>query len=1034
MPTEMSFEFFREEMTRLTASFHKSLAAYRSEGYDESALRNDFLTPFWRALGWDVENKQNLAQSLREVQIESRVHIEGRKKRADYLFRTGGLERFVCEAKKPQEELSKKDAYQAQRYAFNLKLLVATLSNFEALQIFIVPARPDQISPWESCKQYHYTEYVSKAEELWSLFSRDAVASGSLEKYIISLPKRPMKGKARQGWLIAPERVKTVDADFLSYVEEQREVLAHDLIRNNKKHKWTSIDLNESIQRILDRILFVRISEDRDIDTGRPLELILSDWEAMQVGQPSLYSLLIAHFNRLDETFNGALFKSGHESETLNVSDEYLADLIRDLSSDDSPYLFSTLPVEILGSVYERFIGKVVRVTKAGKLRIELKPEVRKAGGVYYTPRYVVNRIVEETIGKLLQGRRLKDVERIKVLDPACGSGSFLIRVFEIICEYYIRWYHDHPNEQKPDLCYTDENGNLRLTTHLKRQIMLNNVFGVDIDYQAVEVTMLSLYLKILEGETRSTLGRQQSLFPNEMFLPDLTANLKCGNSLIGQDYYKDRQIPLLGDDDLYRVNAFDWSEGFPDIVKTGFDVVLGNPPWGAAFTEDELEYLRHKNKDIIVRMIDSFMYFVYKGMQLLKPNGRFGMILPDVALYQNDCRKLREYILNRSHLTSVLNMGDVFEQVTRPACIVAFETRKPADNLITVADFTKIPKILKPDALNDSRLYDHVSQSEITKIPRNIFITKDVSNYRVWSQMISVSQVPLQQLVDDDGIQRGVSPDFKDAFIVDSRTRRNARLEKDHVKRVLTGGKQVKRYTIVYPDLWLIYTSGDDDFSQLPNIKRHIDKFRTNITCKEVKQKKHSRYALHRARNPRIFTKREKLVGVITEDEIIVAIDRTDIFVTDGCYVFGVREGVNIHYIMALLNSTLFVFVYRLLALEEGRVLAQVKPTVVEDMPIRIIDPENKTEIKAHYRLTALSAELESLYNKLHESKSEHERRILVRQIGHDKSEINKIVFELYGLSAEDIALVQCNPLVAVPAEVVTAETIQEGELEMMS
>jgi type I restriction-modification system DNA methylase subunit len=1022
MPIENTFEFFQEELTRLTTAFHKGLPSYREEGYDESALRNDFLTPFWRALGWDVENKEGLAQSLREVQIESRVHIEGRKKRADYLFRTGGLERFVCEAKKPREELSKKDAYQAQRYAFNLRLMIATLSNFEALQVFIVGGKPEQISPWERCKQWHYTEYVKSAQEIWELFSRSNVASGSLEKYISSLPKRPLKGKARQGWLIAPERIRTVDAEFLAYVEEQRELLARDLLKENKKHKWTSIDLNESIQRILDRILFVRISEDRDIDTGRPLELILSDWEAMQAGQPSLYSRLVAHFNRLDESFNGALFKSGHESETLKVSDEYLANLIRDLSSEDSPYLFSTLPVEILGSVYERFIGKTVRVTKTGRLKIELKPEVRKAGGVYYTPRYVVNHIVEQTVGKLLDGKRPKDVEKIKVLDPACGSGSFLIRVFERICEYYVRWYQDHPNEQKPELCYTDENGP-RLTTHLKRQIMLNNVFGVDIDFQAVEVTMLSLYLKILEGETRSTLGKQQSLFPSETFLPDLTANLKCGNSLIAADYYKDRQIPLLGDDELFRVNAFNWEDGFPEIVKSGFDVVLGNPPWGAAFDEEELEYLRHKHKDIIVRMIDSFMYFVHKGMQLLKTGGRFGMILPDVALYQNDCHKLREYILDRSDVTCVLNMGDVFEQVTRPACIIAFEIRKPTANTISVANFTKIPKIFKPDAMNDMSLYEKVEQKELKRIPRHIFITSDVSNYRIWTQAIAVNQRPLRQFVDEDGIQRGVSPDYKDAFIVDSKTKRSARLEKDQLRRVLTGGKQVKRYTIEYPDLWLIYTSDDDDFSVLPKIKRYIDKFRSKITCKEVKQKKHSRYALHRARDPRIFTKPEKIVGVITEDEIIVAIDRTQIFVTDGCYVFGVHEDVNIHYIMALLNSTLFIFLYRLLALEEGRVLAQVKPTLVEDMPIRTIDPQAQSDVAAHDRLATLSAELETLWMSYHESNSEHERRTLQRQIDHDRTEINSIVFELYGLSANDINLVQGNPLTL--ADVAVAEPV---------
>ncbi len=324
------------------------------------------------------------------------------------------------------------------------------------------------------------------------------MGSGSLEKYISSLPKKPLKGKARQGWLITPERARTVDAEFLAYVEEQRELLAADLVRENRKHKWTSIDLNESIQRILDRVLFVRISEDRDIDTGRPLELILNDWESMQFGRPSLYSRLVAHFNRLDETFNGALFRSGHESETLTVSDDYLAGLIRDLSSEDSPYLFSTLPIEILGSVYERFIGKVVRVSKTGRLKIEPKPEVRKAGGVYYTPRYVVNYIVEQTVGKLLDGKRPKEVERLRMLDPACGSGCFLIRVFERICEHYLRWYQEHPKDQRDELCYVDENGSLRLTTHLKRRIMLNNVFGVDVDYQAIEVTMLSLYLKLL--------------------------------------------------------------------------------------------------------------------------------------------------------------------------------------------------------------------------------------------------------------------------------------------------------------------------------------------------------------------------------------------------------------------------------------------------------------------------------------------------------------------------------------------------------
>src|SRR6266566_3281721 len=165
MQAETGFEVFRLELSRLVDSFHKNFSHYKEEGYVESALRNDYLNPLWRALGWDIENRLGATQPLREVQIETRVHIAGRKKRADYLFRTDGIDRFVCEAKKPKEDLTKKFAYQTQRYAFNLKLLAATLTNFETLQLFIVGGKPDQAAPWEVCRQWHYTEYANKAQE-----------------------------------------------------------------------------------------------------------------------------------------------------------------------------------------------------------------------------------------------------------------------------------------------------------------------------------------------------------------------------------------------------------------------------------------------------------------------------------------------------------------------------------------------------------------------------------------------------------------------------------------------------------------------------------------------------------------------------------------------------------------------------------------------------------------------------------------------------------------------------------------------------
>ena len=339
------------------------------------------------------------------MQVETRVDVAGAKKRADYLFRTDGIDRFVCEAKKPSAEL-KKHAFQAQRYAFNLGLLVATLANFDELQVFIVGGKPDVKDPWVVYKTWRFTEYIEKAEEIWGLFSRQAVASGSLDRWVASLPKKEVKGKARQGWLIPVERIRTIDSEFLAYFESQREKLAKLLVRFNPTIKWESGALSECIQRILDRILFVRICEDRDIDTGRSLSALADDWEENRDNTTPLYGTLVAHFNQLDASFNGQLFRAGHLSEKLFVPNQFLIDLIRDLSKDDSDYLFNTIPVEILGTVYEQFIGKTVEVSPKGLVKVEDKPAVRSAGGVFYTPKYVVDFTVDRTLVHCLKTRR----------------------------------------------------------------------------------------------------------------------------------------------------------------------------------------------------------------------------------------------------------------------------------------------------------------------------------------------------------------------------------------------------------------------------------------------------------------------------------------------------------------------------------------------------------------------------------------------------------------------------------------------------
>lgn len=265
-----------------------------------------------------------------------------------------------------------------------------------------------------------------------------------------------------------------------------------------------------------------------------------------------------------------------------------------------------------------------------------------------------------------------------------------------------------------------------------------------------------------------------------------------------------------------------------------------------------------------------------------------------------------------------------------------------------------------------------------------------------------------LEQIVDDDGIQRGVSPDFKEAFLVNAKTAKKWRLEQEKLRDVLTGGKHVKKYFIERPDLLLIYTNRNDDFRKLPNICSYIDQFKKKITCKEVVQRKHPLYALHRSREEKIFLKTPKVLGVITEDEIVTAIDNGSTFVTDGLYVFGVREAHDIRYVIGILNSKLFAFVYRLLALESGRVLAQVKPTILAQLPIRSINLSERTEKHLHDTLVMLVRQISESTKSIYLAKTDHEKAALQRQIDATDKQIDRLVYELYGLTEEEIKIVE--------------------------
>lgn len=669
-------ETFKAKVQKLVEHFSDNEEYYKSKEYKEDHLRQEFINPFFKALGWDMDNEQGFAPQYREVIHEDRIEIEGKPKAPDYAFKVGSDRKFFVEAKASSVKVFSEidPAFQLRRYAWSGQLPVSILTDFEEFSIYdttIEPKHTDKSSV-ARVKYIHYKDYIKEADYLWDTFSKEAVWKGSFDKFA----KRVKKGS------------QLVDKSFLKEIELWRDLVAKDVASNNNLNIY---ELNSVVQKFIDRIIFLRIAEDRGVESYETLR--------GAVKSPDTYSQLLKIFSRADEKYNSSLFdlKKDELSTKIKISDKTLDRILNNLYYPKSPYEFSVIGVDILGSVYEQFLGKVIRLTKGGNAVIEEKPEVKKAGGVYYTPQYIVDYIVKNTVGELVEGKTPKDVAKLKIVDPACGSGSFLIGAYNYLLNWHHKYYVENDVEKnlKAKKLFKDGEGNYFLSTQEKKDILLNNIHGVDIDPQAVEVTKLSFALKMLEGENSETINAQYKLFADRI-LPDLSTNIKCGNSLIGSDYYSDKQITLLGDEELRKVNAFDWDKEFPFIFRYGgFDAVIGNPPYGAELTQNERNYLSIKYDST---NLDTAVLFMVLASKLLKKDGRNSFIIPKAFTYASNWEDIRRILL--PEISKIVDCSKVWTNVklemiiyllTKGQSLKSYETFRREDNTIAkVGDINK--------------------------------------------------------------------------------------------------------------------------------------------------------------------------------------------------------------------------------------------------------------------------------------------------------------------------------------------------------
>jgi type I restriction-modification system DNA methylase subunit len=994
-----TFDQSKDEIARLVKHFSTNQAAFMAPGYKEAQARQEFIDPLFIALNWDVHNQQQTAPDYREVIVEDSIEMAGHeaRKAPDYVFRIGRERKFFAEAKKPGVDLKMAagPAYQLRCYAWSAKLPLSVLTDFQEWSAYDCRIRPSEKDKSSVARlgYFTYEEYADCWRKIWDIYSREAVWGGSFDQYA-------QGGKGKRG-------TSEVDAEFLKEIEGWRDSLARNIALRNPG--LTLEEMNDAVQRTIDRIIFLRMVEARGME---------EDGQLQKIGESeNIYANILMLSIRADAKYNSGLFdfskKGDQVTPRLTVDDKTLKPILEDLYFPKSPYKFNMLPVEILGNVYEQFLGKVIHLTEAHHAKVEEKPEVKKAGGIYYTPAYIVEYMVKNTVGKQIEGKSPAELKGFRVLDPACGSGSFLLGAYSFLLDYYRNWYDSHEPGKKKDSVAKQEDGSWQLTLTERKHILTEHIFGVDIDRQAVEVTKLSLLLKVLEGV------KQLNLF-NERALPNLDNNIKCGNSLIGPDYFAGQMMPDT--DELRRVNPFDWKNGFPEVMQAGgFDCVIGNPPYIRIqnlkeWAPLEVEAYKKLYTAACSGNYDIYVVFVEKGLSLLNNHGQLGFILPHKFFNAKYGKPLRKLISDGHHLADVVHFGDqqIFIGATTYTCL-----------LFLNKDRTNMCNYIKVDNLDNWRLTGKgisgvVPASNVIESEWNFTVGAGAELFAKMRQMPAKLGDIAKRIF--QGFKTGADPVFIIDELAHGKYYSNAlqaeiTIEKRYLRPLYKSG-EMKRYALHSNSRFVIFPYQNGtliDWNEIETNAPMTAKYL--LSCKEFLATREK----GRWRGSQWYCySRNQALEIIASPKILTAdLNPSANYCFDKlgevCFPGGAAGGYGIvldknmyMYVLGLLNSRAVDFFHKLISTNYRGGWYGYDAKVIRNIPIRMINFSDPRDKNRYDKMVALVGQMLDLHERKAEAGDAGGKERMQRVIDSTDQQIDALVYELYGLTPEEIAIVE--------------------------
>ena len=987
----------KNKIRTLVQKYEQGKEVYRTSRFNETQVRNEFLDPLFEILGWDIRNSAGKNTNEREVLLEEplKANAASHTKKPDYTFRLFGERKFFLEAKKPCVHIEREDdpAKQVRRYGFTAGLKISVLSNFEHLYIYDTsyPVEQNDTRVKAIVREYKYTDYEDAAEELLEYLGKESVYSGHFDEVWSEIE--------------ANVNHKSVDELFLQQINNWRLMLGKEILNCNPEIEME--ELGDVVQSYINKILFLRVCEDRNIETYQSL---------LQIADHNSYQELIAKFKAADSRYNSGLFEEKLSAEIIgNVSSSFWS-IICELYFPQSPYSFAVLSSDILGKIYEIFLSQRLAVVD-GQLSIVNKPE-NEDRDIVTTPNFIVREILRQTMKDNLAHLTDKQILSLKCADIACGSGAFLLETFQILCDALVDFYTVN---DKSKLIQTDVN-TFKLKFEVKRNVLKSCIYGVDKDFNAVEACKFGLLLKLLEGEDDSTIA---SFHP---VLPNLDDNIFYGNSLLESSDVPGNQVE--------EINPFDFGE-------RKFHYIIGNPPYMKTedikvFTPKEHKLYPKRYKSAY-KQYDKYFLFIERAFKLLKEDGAMGYIVPSKFMKVGAGKELRNYISSNKSIKAITSFGahQVFSDKSTYSCIIILQNKE--NDSFTYSEVDSLAKWKVRDLTSFSE-----NKRNISRLGEETWV---LCSDRLQSILnhISAQSLPLGEIVGDDYIFNGIQTSANKEYIFQPESedrqyyyfkynKQLYQIEKKITKpyfKTVSGVDSLNTYRTFKPNARVIFpykrrTDGKLDVIKLSTIQRKFPYFynylrvikseldRPDRDIKPAPTTANEWHRFGRHQSLEACEIAEKIIVGVLAQENKYAVDTNGTLVSSGgtagyCLVsIPADSQYSIYYIQAILGSiqgewlaSLYGEIFR------GGFIAR-GTKVLKQIPVRTIDFNNLADVTAHKEIVERQKSLISLGDRIAANGNNARKSTpLKRQFELLKKEQQQAINNLYGMTEEEVSLI---------------------------